>query len=168
MKKYNIERLNKSHDKAGFNCGEDSLNQYFYTQTSQDIKRSLTAIYVLSEGEQSAILGFYTLSASALSLIDLPEDISKRLPRYPSLPVTLLGRLAVDIHCQKQGLGEVLLIDALKRADLLSNDIGSMAVVVDALNKNAIHFYEKFGFTKFKNENKLFLTMKTIKKLNLC
>lgn len=165
--KYKIELLNESHNKTHFNCGEDSLNQYIHTQATQDKKRNLAAIYVLVGLEDPTIIGFYTLSASAVSLIDLPEEISKKLPRYPSIPVALLGRLAIDQTFHKQGLGELLLINALKKSELLSKEIGYMAIVVDALNEKIISYYQKFGFIKFKNKNKLFLPMTAVKKINL-
>jgi GNAT superfamily N-acetyltransferase len=167
VNKYKIELLNKFHNKAEFSCGEKSLDNYLHTQAAQDIKRSLSAVYVLLELEHPTVVGFYTLSQSAIPLLDLPESICKKLPRYPLIPVTLLGRLAIDKKFQKKRLGEVLLINALKRSKFLSEEIGSMAIVVEALNKNTVNFYEKFGFTKFIDENKLFITMETIKKLNL-
>lgn len=165
MKKYKIEFLNKFHHKAGFNCVEESLNNYLHKQASQDIKRNLAAVYVLTELDNPTLIhGFYTLSSSAIPLINLPETLSKKLPRYPLIPVTLLGRLAINQASQKQGFGEILLMDALRKAAFLSEKIGSMAVVVDALNEQAIRFYEKYGFIKFKDENKLFLTIDTINK----
>lgn len=166
MNKYRIELLNKSHEKAQFDCGEISLNNYLKKQATQDMKRNLCAIYVLLDSKAPIILGYYSLSASSILLDNLPQEMSRKLPRYPSIPVTLLGRLAVDIKLQKKGFGEILLVDALKRAYKISNELGSMAVIVDALNDDAINFYEKFGFIRFVDrKTQLFLTMEVIKKL---
>ncbi|MFO8812129.1 GNAT family N-acetyltransferase [Legionella pneumophila serogroup 1] len=166
MNKYCIEQLNKSHVKDNFNSGEDSLNKYLQKQATQDIKRNLSALYVLLEGQDSTILGYYTLCSSSVLIDSIPHEVSKKLPRYPLIPVTLLGRLAIDIKLQGQGLGELLLTDALLRAGRLSNELGSMAVIVDSLSSRASDFYEKFGFQKFIDKtNKLFLPMSIIKQL---
>ena len=163
---YKIRLLQKNHIKSSFDSGEKSLNNYLHTQVSQDIKRSLSAAYVLLEANNPSVIGFYTLSSLSISLNDLSEKISKKLPRYPIAPVTLIGRLAIDKNYQKQRLGELLLVDALKRSYFQSTQIGSMAVVVDALNESATHFYEKFGFIKFLDrKGQLFITMESIKDL---
>lgn len=166
MNKYFIEQLNKSHGKEAFNSGEDSLNKYLQKQATQDIKRNLSAVYVLLEGQDSTVLGYYTLCSSSVLIDSIPHEVSKKLPRYPLIPVTLLGRLAIDIKLQGQGFGALLLTDALIRAGRLSNELGSMAVIVDSLNSKATDFYEKFGFQKFIDKtNKLFLPMSVIKQL---
>lgn len=166
MNKYYIEQLNKSHSKNSFNSGENSLDKYLQKQATQDIKRNLSAVYVLFEGQDSTVLGYYTLCSSSILIDSIPREVSKKLPRYPLIPVTLLGRLAIDIKLQGQGLGELLLTDALLRAGRLSNELGSMAVIVDSLSSRASDFYEKFGFQKFiDNTNKLFLPMSVIKQL---
>lgn len=168
MKKYKIELLSSVHNKSEFSSSEASLNNYLHRQATQDIKRNLAVVYVLIELENpNTIQGFYTISSSSIALKDFPQIASKKLPRYPSIPVTLLGRLAIDTNSEKQGLGALLLIDALKRSTLLSKEIGFMAVVVGALNENAAQFYEKYGFIRFTENNKLFLTIETIKKLYL-
>lgn len=166
MEQYIIERLQKNHDKETFDSGVSSLNNYLHKQASQDIKRHLSAVYILRESTQRSVYGYYTLSASSVLLDKLPPEIAKKLPRYPSIPVTLLGRLAIDVRLQNQGLGELLLIDALKRAALRSSEIGAMAVIVDALTEGARIFYEKYGFQKFLDkEQQLFLPMDVIKKI---
>lgn len=166
MNNYYIEQLSQSHNKVNFNCGEESLNRYLQKQASQDIKRNLSAVYVMLDRNDPNILGYYTLCSSSVLLDDIPKEISKKLPPYPLVPVTLLGRLALDIKLQGRGLGEILLIDALKRAGKFSRELGSMAVIVEALNSRASAFYENFGFKKFFDKsNQLFLSMKVIKKL---
>lgn len=166
MNGYLIEQLDKSHNKANFNSGEDSLNNYLQKQATQDIKRNLSVVYVLLDPDTRNVLGYYTLCASSILLDSIPQKHSKKLPRYPLIPVTLLGRLAIDIKLQGQGLGALLLTDALKRAAELSLRLGSMAVIVEALNSSAIAFYEQFGVQRFLNKtNQLFLSMSVIKKL---
>lgn len=93
---------------------------------------------------EGAIAGYYTLSATALRLGDLPTETSRRLPRYPLVPATLLGRLAVDRRFRGQGRGRFLLADALFRA--VRSEVASFAVVVDAKDEAARRFYERESF----------------------
>src|SRR5688572_19443258 len=107
--------LNTSHKKKDFNCGKPLLDNYLHTQAKQDVKRKLSACFVL-EGDQGIVKGYYTLSSASIKKDLLPDTIIKKLPpAYSDLPVTLLGRLAVDISFKGQRLGELLLLDALKR-----------------------------------------------------
>ena len=157
--------LDSKHKKSEFTCGNTYLDNYLQKQAKQDIKRKLSACFVLSS-EGNEIKGFYTLSNAGIPRELIPEDISKKLPRaYESLPVTLLGRLAINEKNKGQGLGKLLLIDALKRSYEVSKVIGSMAVIVDPIDEDAIGFYNKFGFITLPDSGKLFLSMKTIEQL---
>ncbi len=112
------------------------------------------------------IAGYYTLSSANIRLDDFPDELQVRLPKYPTLGATLIGRLARDLNFRGQGVGELLLIDALKVALMMSRKIASVAVVVDAKNDNARHFYTKLGFVAFSAAaNKLFLRMEAIERL---
>ncbi len=158
------ETLSKKHERKEFNCGEEVLNVYIRQYAKQDQTRRVAAVFLLP-GEQKSIKGYYTLSSTHLPSEILPEKILKKLPNHPFQPATLLGRLAVSKSHQRQGSGEILLIDALYRSYRLSEQIGSIAVVVNALNKKAASFYENFGFIKLSGGKRLFLPMKTIGKL---
>src|SRR4051812_48233392 len=92
-----VEPLGPYHDRKGFRCGVDALDRYFSQQAGQDVRRRVTACFVLREIATNAIAGFYTLSAGAIPVADLPPEILKRLPRYQSVPVARLGRLAVSL-----------------------------------------------------------------------
>jgi predicted GNAT family N-acyltransferase len=123
---------------------------------------------VLTPEDGARIAGFYTLSADNIDAKDLPEGsvTQLNLPRYPYIGATLLGRLARDLAYKGQGVGELLLVDALQRALQISRDIASAAVVVDAKDDKAHHFYFSFGFISFPDSSKrLFIPMTTIKKL---
>ena len=114
------------------------------------------------------VIGYYTLSAATLKGDDLPQDMLKRLrlPRYPELPATLIGRLAVDAAFRGQRLGELLLMHALKRSWLSSQQIASLGVIVDAKDESARRFYLHYDFLPFpSNERRLFLPMQTVEKL---
>lgn len=156
--------LNKSHDKKSFDCGNQLLNNYLQKVASQDIKRRLAVCTIFSEG--SKIIGYYTLSNNSLPSDLVPEKYSKKIKgAYKHVPVTLLGRLAIDNTEKGKGYGESLLIDALKSAYEVSEMIGSMAVIVDPIDENAQRFYEKYGFILIPDSGKMFLPMLTISKL---
>ena len=129
---YRIEPLGKGHDRKSFGCGSEPLDRYLKQQASQDAEKRVAAPFVLVEPPSRRVLGYYTLSASIITADQLPPELARKLPRYPQLPVTLLGRLAVDQGHRGKGLGELLLIDALRRSLEAASEIGAMAVVVDA------------------------------------
>jgi GNAT superfamily N-acetyltransferase len=138
----------------------------FHKQASQDIKRKLSLCFILPDINFD-IKGYYTLSNDSIPQEDLPEEIKKKMPKsYVNLPTTLLGRLAVDKSFRGQGLGELLLLDALRRCYNVSiESIGSMAVVVDPLDLDAVGFYKKYGFIELFDSGKMFLPMKTVSAL---
>ncbi|GEP95749.1 GNAT family N-acetyltransferase [Chitinophaga cymbidii] len=156
--------LRSSHNKKDFSCGKQSLDKHIQEQASQDVKRKLSACFIL-EDENDIVKGYYTLSGSSIRKELVPEGVSKKMPNaYQDLPVTLLGRLAVDARYKGQKLGE-LLLDALNRSCDNARIIGSIAVVVDPLDENAEAFYKRYGFILLPDSKKMFLSMKTIEKL---
>lgn len=129
------------------------------------MRKQLTAVYVLTP-DGKAIAGYYTLSAYSVGLDKTPEEIAKKLTRMPEVPATLIGRLARNTAYKGQGIGEILLMDALKRSLANSAHVASWTVVVDAKDENAIVFYKKYGFMEIPAfPNRLFLLMATIAKL---
>jgi GNAT superfamily N-acetyltransferase len=152
--------LNSSHKKNLFVCEESSLQDYLRKHAGQDIKRQVAVCFVL-EGENGAIKGYYTLSADSVDRTLIPEPLQKKLP-YKNLPVTLLGRLARDRNYKGQGLGGLLLVDALRRAYQASSAIGACAVVADPINDKARAFYKGFGFISLES-GRMFIPMETIK-----
>jgi len=160
------ELLNTGHNRKNFACGNEMLDNYFRYQAGQDVKRKLSACFVWPEQETGIIKGYYTLSNNSIPLDSVPDNIRRKLPgSYTSIPVTLLGRLAVNKVFQQKGIGKLLLIDALKRSCLAGNQTGSFAVVVDPVNKQAELFYKKYGFIKLPDSGKMFIPMKTVEKL---
>jgi GNAT superfamily N-acetyltransferase len=161
-----IELLDKKHNRRDFDCEKELLNNYLKNQAGQDIRRKLSACFVLAEKETNNIQGYYTLSNNSIPLSSFPEQIKKKLPHsYDSIPTTLLGRLAIDKNFQGKGFGKILLIDALKRSYEISKEISSFAVVVDPIDKEAEHFYEKYDFIKLPDSEKMFIATKTLKEL---
>jgi len=162
---YRFEPLTKQHDRAGFRCASALLTTYLRQVARKDAERHVAAVFVMVEdAAPGTIVGYYTLSAFAVDVVELPEAMQKKLPRYPRLPATLLGRLARDERFP--GTGSLLLMDALARAHQKSADIASLAVVAEAKDDAALTFYRKYGFSQLGNDpNRVFLPMGTISQL---
>lgn len=158
-----IAALEKKYDKSKFSCGNELLDNYIRKQAKQDVNRDLSACFVLFDND-NIIRGYYTLSANSIKRDEFPiELINKLPPSYIELPTILLGRLAIDESIKGQGYGEVILLDALNRCLEISESMGSMAVVVDPIDKKAENFYLRYGFILLPDSGKMFLPMKTIK-----
>jgi predicted GNAT family N-acyltransferase len=157
-----IEQLGK-HDRKSFSCGVDVLDRYLCEQASQDVKRLVSSCFVALNIETSTIMGYYTLAAISILANDLPQDVLKKLPRYPVLPAALIGRLAIDKQYHRTGLGGVLLADAALR--VLKSEVKAFALVVEAKDENAKAFYSHQGFLSFSNRAfSMFLPLETFKK----
>ena len=161
-----IEPLAAHHDRTAFSCGEPALDAYLQRQASQDIRRRVAQVFVAVRGPAS-IAGYYSLSAASFQKDELPPPLARRLPHYP-VPAAVLGRLAIDREQQGRGLGETLLLDAIRRVVRASTAIAIYAIVVDAKNERAETFYERYGFRAFANQpRRLFLPLETFEKLGL-
>lgn len=122
-------------DRSGFRCGFEPLDRYVHTQVGQDIRRGLAACFIAEERGTSLIAGYYTLSAADVPTTDLAPDITRRLPRYPTIPVARVGRLAVDERFKGLKLGSALLASAAGRA--AASDVAVIALIVDAKGEPA-------------------------------
>ena len=163
---YRVEALDKQHDRKGFSCGVEPLDRYLKEQAGQDAKKRVAAPFVLCKAKSNIVLGYYTLSALSIDVGAWPEDVVRKLPRYPVVPATLLGRLAVDKRLRGKGMGEYLLMNALRRAFVTSREVASVAVIVDAKDDAGVMFYQKYEFSPFADQaRKLFLPMRTIERL---
>ena len=160
---YRVAPLGKIHDRESFACGSVALDRYLQQQARQDAEKRVAAPFVLTEPPAARVLGYYTLSASVVNANELPEALAKKLPRYPQLPVTLIGRLAVDASVKGRGIGQFVLMDALRRSLGAAAQIAAMAVLVDAKDEAADNFYRRFGFAPLQQQpRRLFLPMRTI------
>ncbi len=158
-----FEPLHARHDRLHFRCGEEALERYLRVQAGQDAVRHVASVIVAVD-PHGLLAGFYTLAMSAVKLTDVPEPAARKLPRYPLVPAVRLGRLAVATELQGQGLGGVLLADALSRA--LSNPVAWAVVAVDTKDERAAGFYRRFGFVALRDDPRhLFLWRGTIEKL---
>ena len=159
---FHIILLEQSHNRSQFDCGNEVLNRYLAQQATQDVRRNLAQIYVLL-ADNNIVVGYYTINASMIEYANLPESARKNLPRYP-IPAALIGRFAVDVHYQGQGLAKKLLGDAIHRAVAMSKTIGIHAVIVDAKDETVAEFYRKLGFLELSDSSlHFYLPIKTIK-----
>jgi ribosomal protein S18 acetylase RimI-like enzyme len=159
-----IEPLSDRHDREGFASGVEPLDRYLRQQAGQDVRRRVASCFVLLGDGDRVPIGYYTLAATSIALAELPEALAKRLPRYPVVPATLMGRLAVDARHRRQGHGELMLLDAFSR--VLRSDIECYAFVVDAKDDEAARFYQRYRFRfLIEGGRRLFIPMAEIAKL---
>lgn len=164
----------KHHDRNLFSSGSEILDRYIKERVTSHAKQGVSRTYVAvpqmpdpdrEQAEARPVQGFYTLSAGSLEFQAFPEALSKKLPRYP-IPVALLGRLAVDQTVQGRGLGGALLFDAIARVIGIAEEMGIVAIRVDAKDERAAGFYRHHGFIPFEEHAlKLVLPLSTAIKL---
>lgn len=161
------EPLAAHHDRVPFTCGIDSLDHYLQMYAGQDVRRRANSVFVLvDQAEPAGVLGYYTLCATSLSQGDVPIAARKHVPRYPLVSATLVGRLAVAAGRQGQGLGTLLVADAMRRAYASASVVGSSMLVVDAISERAAAFYEANSFARLSSSSlRLGLPMAEIGKL---
>jgi ribosomal protein S18 acetylase RimI-like enzyme len=143
---FTVELLRAQHDRTNFSCGVAALDRYFRELVSQDIRRRLSNCFVALDSA-ATVAGYYTFAATSVPLAELPAEQIRRLPRYPSVPAGLIGRLAVDQRFQGRGVGSALIVDAVARA--MRADSAIYALVVDAKDDLARRFYIHHGFRPF-------------------
>lgn len=145
-----------------FDCGQVDLNRYAKQQLSQDAKKGLSVPYILEQSGELA--GFYTLSNASVDAgeyLKVANGVGKFLP----VPVTLIGRLAVDSKYQGVGYGGILLMDALENSLKAASVVASKAVIVDPIDDSAVNFYKNYGFMEIPGTKRMMLTMDEVRKL---
>jgi GNAT superfamily N-acetyltransferase len=161
-----VRPFDRVHERQSFTCGVASLDNYLKSQAGQDARRRASGVFVLVDPALPAqVLGYYTLAALSLAQGDVPEGVRRRAPRYPQVSATLIGRLAVAQARQGQGLGPVLLLDAMRRAYASAATVGSSMIVVDAIDDRAAAFYQAFGFLSFPEASRLMFPMHLVAQL---
>jgi hypothetical protein len=162
---WEIQRINKYHDRESFDCGEGSLNTFLQKHARQNDEKNIGRTFVAVKGEKRRVEGYYTISAGMVEFENLPEKLRARLPRYP-VPMVTLGRLAVDLRVQGKRLGETLLLHALRSTWDINNRVAVFGIVVDAKHEQAERFYAKYGFLALPDHPlRLILTMRKIEHL---
>ncbi len=139
-----IEPLASCHNRTSFCSGAEPLDRYFQSQATQDVRKRAANCYIAIDSAKQRIAGYYTLSAAHVVLSDLSEAMAKRVPRYPTVPVGRLGRLAVDQASRGLKLGAALLWDAAMRT--VHSNLMVFALQVDAQDDQTEAFYRHHGF----------------------
>ncbi|MDR2450401.1 MAG: GNAT family N-acetyltransferase [Candidatus Accumulibacter sp.] len=156
-----MEPLQAHHDTEAFGCGDDALDGWLRRIAKQHLRKGISRSFVAVEsGNFHRVLGFYSLTVGEVDADALPSAIAKKLPR--KIPIVLIGRLGVLTEAQGRGIGGYLLVDALHRALRVSSEVGIIAVLVDAKNKNAVNFYRHHGFLQLPDRpQRLILPIRT-------
>ena len=143
-----IQSLTGNHNRKQFECGKPALDEWLRKTARQHQEKDISQTFVAVDAAAPArVLGFYSLSACEIVVDELPENLAAKLPRRA--PAVRLGRLAVDKAVQGQGLGELLLMDAINRSCQVRGHVGVFALFVDAKDEAAAAFYRKYGFVAF-------------------
>ena len=163
---YLVELLSASkHSRDEFTCESPELTEFLQKRARKEMQARASACFVLvSEADIGRVVGYYTLSQTAVVTAQLPEAVTKRLPRYPHLGATLIGRLARDLAWKGQHVGRLLLIDALRRSVRFSAEVGAVVVVTDPKDEKARAFYADHGFSAL-DEHRMFIPMSELIKL---
>ncbi len=164
MVSYRITGLNSRHDRAAFDCGEPALNDYLQRYSTQNQKQGLSTTHIMEQKDGGAIIGYFSLSVGSIQPEELPINETKRIPRYVDRPPILhLTRLAVDKHYRGQGMGGLLLTEALLMCHSVQDIAGFTAIIVDAKHDKAKAFYLHYGFIPTVDaELRLFMTKKQL------
>ena len=144
-----VEPLGKQA-RSAFSCGVAALDDWFRLRAGQDEKRNVARVFVAID-DRLGVIGFYSLSSFTLTIADLPDEHAKSLPRYDLIPAALIGRLARDQRVRGQGVGDLLLADAVSRILSAASTLAVFAIVVEAKDEQAAAFYRAFGFDSFPN-----------------
>jgi GNAT superfamily N-acetyltransferase len=147
---YVTSRIEAEDAPSGFSCGKHPLDDYFARHASADDRAGISCAYVLRRTarhppEMPRVLGFYTLGMALAESPLVAAMLETMLPRYP-VPVVLISRLAVDARAQRRRVGELLLVDALRRALAAAGSAGCTGILADALDDGAAAFYAKYDF----------------------
>lgn len=159
-----FQALQDKHDTEGFSCGVDALDQWLKRIARQHISKGVSRTFVAVDPANTAtpapILGYYSLTVAEIDTEKLPKDVAKKLPRR--VPLVLIGRLATSLTTRGQGVGALLLVDALRRIVEVSNNVGVTLILVDAKDDDAASFYRHFGFVPLPDTpHRLALTVAT-------
>jgi len=158
----NIEPLTKAHNRTGFDCGDEALNQFLQKTARQHMDKGLSKTFVLINDSNSAeIIAYMTLVVCEVLADDIPHQWKKKYPRR--IPAAKLAKLAVGKDQQRQGHGEILLIDAMQKTVSVSKSMGIAGLFVDAKHQPAKAYYQQFGFLSLPEQlDNLFMPLSTL------
>ena len=171
-----IEPLDpERHDRASFSCGTDRLDNFLKRTARKHQTGDFTRVWVATAGGQPEILGYYALNAHSLEGDELPTGLARNAPRHGGIPAVYLSMIAVDRRHQGEGLGRILLADALKRAVAAADQVGVKAVLLDVIEDGGHDvterrraFYAAMGFQSLRARPlRMFICIETVRKAGL-
>ena len=160
-----LELLDANHNRNNFDCGSEALNQYLQRTARQHNQKGISRTLVLVDTERPQIvIGFFTLALCEISTRILPSKWAKK---YPTIVAGVkLARLAVDKSYQRQGIGKILMIEAMKKALIIADNAGVIGLFVDAKDEVAKSYYNRYGFVELKDHPlKMFLPLATVREI---
>lgn len=153
------EPLKAHHDLSQFECGKPTLDQWLRSHAMANEGTSSRTFVVCDDG--ATVVGYYTLATGSVARTEVPRRIRHNLPN--PVPIMVLGRLAIDRRCQGLKLGSALLREAMLRTLRVSEQAGVRALIVHAIDDEAVAFYTRYGFQIFPPETRtLLLPVETI------
>lgn len=157
-----VEALTDRHEVGSFDCGNGELTEWLRLHARRAVGQG-TRTYVLVEGEQTEVLGYFALAPHLVEREELPRRVGRGAPRQ--VPAILLAKLALDTRRQGQGLGGELLVRALSTAVEAARVAGGKLVVVDAVDDAAARFYQRHDFVPVPdNPRRLVMKLSTVAK----
>jgi GNAT superfamily N-acetyltransferase len=139
------EPISKKHDREGFDCGEEALNEFLRRYARKSHERGGAKTFLaIDDADKRTILGFYSLSPASVDYARTPEIVKRGLARH-DVPGFRLARLAVDRRWQGKGLGGQLLLAAGRRCLLAAEEVGGVVLVIDAKNEKVAAWYASYG-----------------------
>ena len=138
------EPLGPQHQLEGFDCGNAALSRWLQQRAMANEGQGVSRTVVICPDEGSDVIAYACLSAGAILLAEVPGALRRNMP--DPLPVVVLGRLAVDLRQQGQGLGSALVADALRRSLAARRLVGARAMLVHTIDEQAAEFYRSLGF----------------------
>ena len=160
-----LELLDANHNRNNFDCGSEALNQYLQRTARQHDQKGISRTFVLVDTERPQIvIGFFTLALCEISTRIIPSKWAKK---YPTIVAGVkLARLAVDKSYQRQGIGKILMIEAMKKALIIADNAGVIGLFVDAKDEVAKSYYNRYGFVELKDHPlKMFLPLATVREI---
>ncbi len=139
------EPIAKQHNREAFDCGDAALNDFLRRHARQTHERGGAKTFLaVRDDDETLILGFYSLSPASVEFSRAPDVVKRGLARH-DIPVFRLGRLAVDKSMQRNGLGGQLLLSAGRRGLHASQEVGGVALLIDAKNEGVAQWYASYG-----------------------
>lgn len=145
LAQWHEEPIGRHHNREEFDCGSVELNEYLqrYARQNHELGGAKTFVAV-SASDPARVFGYYSISPASIGFASVPRHVTRKLGRY-DVPVFRLGRLAVGVSMQGRGLGGELLLSAGLRAIAVASEVGGVALAIDAKDRKAATWYERFG-----------------------